>query len=73
MKTFTIGEGSCDNAEKLRVANQRIKELEQELNTVHKHIKLMFPHPQVTDGLFYVPIERYNNLVDELNKQAEDL
>jgi hypothetical protein len=60
-KSVVIGEGTCcDNAEKLRAANQRIKALEQAI------MSNCYDDPS-TGG------KRLMALVDNLNKQAEEL
>lgn len=56
----------------IEVQKQRIEELELCIDTIVKHIRTMFPYPRVTDGVFYVPINQYNALVDELNKHLQE-
>lgn len=61
--------------DKLAKANERIDYLEKCISVYHSGIVDMFPHPNVTDGTFFVPIEKYNSMVIKLaelgNKQDQ--
>ncbi len=52
--------------EELAKANERVEHLEQCISVYHSGIVDMFPHPSVTDGTFFVPIEKYNSMVIKL-------
>lgn len=52
--------------EELAKANERVKHLEKCISVYHSGIVDMFPHPSVTDGTFFVPIEKYNSMVIKL-------
>jgi len=52
--------------QKLNEANERVEHLEQCISVYHSGIVDMFPHPSVTDGTFFVPIEKYNSMVIKL-------
>ena len=56
----------ADLRTQLAKANERVEHLEQCISVYHSGIVDMFPHPSVTDGTFFVPIEKYNSMVIKL-------
>jgi outer membrane murein-binding lipoprotein Lpp len=65
---------SCQD--ELKKANESVEHLKQCISVYHSGIVDMFPHPSVTDGTFFVPIEKYNSMVtklSELNSKQEQV
>ena len=52
--------------DELKKANESVEHLKQCISVYHSGIVDMFPHPSVTDGTFFVPIEKYNSMVIKL-------